>query len=170
MKSNFWKEFIKALVISVVLAFAIRYFIVQPFKVQGASMESSFYADDYLIVDEFTPRFATHQRGEVVVFKHNSSFYIKRIIGLPSERIEIKDNEVYINGLVLSENYLTEKTSGAIDVTLEKDEYFVLGDNRDASSDSRSWGVLDESLIVGRVWLRLLPLSKIEKFNAPSYY
>lgn len=170
MKSNFWKELIKALIISVVLAFAIRYFIVQPFKVQGASMEPNFYADDYLIVDEFTPRFAEYQRGDVVVFKHNSSFYIKRIIGLPGEKIEIKDSKIYINSLILNENYLTEKTSGTINATLEKDEYFVLGDNRDASSDSRTWGILDKSLIIGRAWLRLLPLSKIEKFNAPSYY
>ncbi|PIP17066.1 MAG: signal peptidase I [Candidatus Portnoybacteria bacterium CG23_combo_of_CG06-09_8_20_14_all_37_13] len=170
MKSNFWKEFIKALIISVVLAFAIRYFLVQPFKVQGASMEPSFYANDYLIVDEFTPRFATYQRGDIVVFKHNSSFYIKRIIGLPGEKIEIKDNKIYINDLILNETYLIENTSGSININLQEDEYFVLGDNRDASSDSRSWGILDKSLIIGRVWLRLLPLSKIDKFNAPSYY
>lgn len=170
MKSNFWKEFIKALVVSVVLAFIIRYLVVQPFKVQGASMEPSFYANDYLIIDELTPRFAAYQRGDVVVFKHNSSFYIKRIIGLPREKIEIKDSKIYVNSLVLNENYLTKKTTGVIDITLEKDEYFVLGDNRNASSDSRSWGGLDKSLIVGRVWLRLLPLSKIDKFNAPGYY
>ncbi|MFH1392649.1 MAG: signal peptidase I [bacterium] len=169
MKSNFWKEFIKALAISVVLAFGIRYFIVQPFKVQGASMEPNFTENDYLIIDEFTPRLKTYQRGDIVVFKHASSFYIKRIIGLPNENIEIRDNKVYINSLVLNEDYLTEKTSGTIDITLKQDEYFVLGDNRDSSSDSRSWGILDKSLIIGRVWLRLLPLNKINKFNAPSY-
>ena len=170
MKANFWKEFIKTLVISVALAIAIRYVLIQPFRVQGASMEPSFYADDYLIVDELTPRLAAYQRGDVVIFKHNSSFYIKRIIGLPGEKIAIKNDQVSINDFILKEDYLTEKTSGAIDIVLEKDEYFVLGDNRDSSSDSRSWGALDKSLIVGRVWLRLLPLSKLEKFNAPSYY
>lgn len=170
MKSNFWKEFFKALIISAILAFAIRYFVMQPFKVQGASMEPNFYPNDYLIVDEISSHFRNFQRGEVVVFKHDVSFYIKRIIGLPGEKIEIRNNKIYINNLVLNEEYLTEKTTGEKSVKLQDGQYFVLGDNRDASSDSRNWGVLEKSDIVGRVWLRLLPLSKIDKFNAPSYY
>lgn len=170
MKSSFFKEFAKALIISIVLAFAIRYFIIQPFKVQGASMEPNFSENDYLIIDEITPRIKSFERGEVVVFKHNASFYIKRIIGLPNEIIEIKEGKVYVDGFLLSEKYLSESTNGNLSANLDNDQYFVLGDNRDASSDSRSWGALDKSLIVGRVWLRLLPLSKINKFNAPGYY
>lgn len=170
MKSKFWKEFFKALIISAILAFAIRYFVIQPFKVQGASMQPSFYPNDYLIVDEISPRFKDFQRGEVIVFKHGPSFYIKRIIGLPGEKLEIKNSKIYINNLVLDEEYLIESTTGEKNIKLQEYQYFVLGDNRDASSDSRNWGALEKSDIVGRVWLRLLPLSKINKFNAPSYY
>jgi signal peptidase I len=169
-KGHFWKEFVKALVISLVLATAIRYFVIQPFKVQGLSMEPNFAPNDYLIVDELTMRFRDLKRGEVVVFRYGPSFYIKRIVGLPGEEVLIKDGKVYINGVLLDESqYLNTETPGNLRVTLADDEYFVMGDNRRASSDSRVWGSLNKSSIVGRAWLRLLPFKNLDKFDAPQY-
>ena len=133
-------------------------------------MQPNFAQNDYLIIDEITPRVKSYERGEVIVFKHNSSFYIKRVIGLPGEKIEIKNNKIYINNLELSENYIHEQTRGSENIELLKNQYFVLGDNRNASSDSRNWGYLEKEDIVGRVWIRLLPLNKITKFNVPNYF
>jgi len=166
-------ETLKIIIISLIIILPVRYYLVQPFYVKGQSMEPNFHDNEYLIINEIGYRLNLPERGDIIVFKYPknpSEFYIKRIIGLPGEKIEIKDNKIYINDLILNETYLIENTSGSININLQEDEYFVLGDNRDASSDSRSWGILDKSLIIGRVWLRLLPLSKIDKFNAPSYY
>lgn len=166
----FYKDLIKVLVISLVLAGVTRWLIFLPFKVQGASMEDNFYTSDYLIVDRVTPKFDDYNRGEVVVFRLPgiSSYYIKRIIGLPGEGVDVRDGSIYINGKFLDESkYLIEGrrfTPSNTSIALGEDEYFVLGDNREASYDSRSWGSLGESHIVGRVFLRLLPLDNFKKF------
>jgi len=164
-KSSFWKEFIKALAISIALASVIRIFIIQPFKVQGASMEPVLAANNYLIIDEISYRFRGPERGEIIVFKHGSDFFVKRIIALPGETIEIKNNKIFINSQFLEDN-----TSGNLQIVLSDEQYFVLGDNRQASSDSRAWGPVKKQSIIGRVWLRVLPLNKLEKFNVPADY
>ncbi len=142
-------------------------------------MEPNFYDQEYLVVDELSYRFREPVRGEIVVFRYPrdpDQFFIKRVIALPGETIEITGgdvmiyNEEYPNGTVLKENYLGgERTSGKERVTMGEGEYFVLGDHRDASLDSRSFGVLPRKDIIGRVWVRGLPLSRLGTFEIPRY-
>ena len=174
----FW-EIAKIVIIALLIVVPIRYFIFQPFFVRGQSMEPNFHNGDYLIIDEISYRFGEPQRGEVVVFKcpdNPSQRYIKRIVGLPGERIEIEAGQVliYQNGTnqVLDESgYLPEflQTLGNIEISLDQDEYFVLGDNRSLSSDSRRWGSLPEENIIGRVILRAWPIDALAKIELPNY-
>jgi signal peptidase I len=175
---SFLFETAKIVILAVIIVVPIRYFIFQPFFVQGMSMEPNFYDGDYLIVDEITYRFMNPQRGEVVVFKYPqrpSQRYIKRIVGLPEETISIKGGQISIinkNGTrILDESeYLPDAyTNGEIKVSLSENEYFVLGDNRDFSSDSRRWGALSREFIVGKVYLRAWPFTALAKIEAPVY-
>lgn len=171
----FW-EVAEVVLIAVVTVFAIRTFLMQPFLVQGASMEPNFATGNYLMVDEVTYRIRPPERGEVVVFKYPndpSVYYIKRIIALPGEHIIIKNGEVEIinsehpEGFKLAENYLDEnlRTIGNLDVVLEEGDYFVMGDNRSFSYDSRSWGSLPRENIIGIARLRLFPIESAQAFN-----
>jgi signal peptidase I len=169
-------EIIKIVIISLAIIIPIRYYLVQPFFVRGASMEPNFDNGEYLVVDEISYRFKEPGRGEVIVFKFPrdpSQYYIKRIIGLPGETVEIRDHQVIIynqefpEGIVLDESfYLTngQTTWGNVKIKLNEDEYFVLGDNRSASSDSRQWGALPREYIIGRVWIRAWPFDRAEIF------
>lgn len=180
VKEFIW-EFVKILVISLAIVVPVRYFLIQPFYVKGASMEPNFHDHEYLIIDQISFRFSEPQRGEVIVFRSPYNwhdYFIKRVIGLPGERIEVKDGEVYLhnnefkNGTKIDESeYLFPgtRTPGQIDFTLNEDEFFVLGDNRNSSLDSRSFGPVLRQRIVGRAWLRGWPFSRISKFNIPIY-
>lgn len=175
---SFIGETAKIVVVSLLIILPIRYFIVQPFFVRGDSMAPNFHNSDYLIIDEISYRFENPARGEVVVFRFpqdKSQYYIKRIIGLPEETVEIKNGQVTISnkdnpaGYVLSEPYLDQNTEGDMKIKLDDNEYFVLGDNRGASSDSRRWGALPKHLIIGRTWLRMWPVNAAQAFRAPAY-
>ena len=164
-------EIAKILFISLAIVLPIRYFIVQPFIVRGASMEPNFHDGQYLIIDEISYDVRKPARGEVIVFhypKDPSQFFIKRIIGLPNERVEIKEGRVTIfnnenqNGILLDEHYLDPPNHATYpdrDVTLAPSEYFLMGDNRDFSSDSRFWGPMDKKFMVGRTLFRAWPLN-----------
>ena len=139
-------------------------------------MEPNFESGQYLLIDEFSYYFKSVSRGEVVVFHYpldTSKYYIKRVIGLPGETVEIKKGEVFIynkehpDGYVVGEDYLPKNifTDGQIKKKLAGDEYYVLGDNRPRSSDSRVWGALPKGDIVGRVWVRAWPFNKATIFN-----
>src|SRR3990167_3282503 len=167
-------ETIKVVVVSLAIILPIRYYLVQPFFVKGASMEPNFEDGDYLLVDELSYRFSVPERGDVIIFRYpqdTSQFFIKRIIGLPDETIEIKNDLVRIynkdkpEGFVLDESYLAseQKTVGNSVTKTDDNEYFVLGDNRLQSSDSRRWGSVNKSLITGKAFLRPWPVSKISK-------
>ena len=168
-------ETAKLAVISLVIILPIRYYVIQPFFVLGASMEPNFENGDYLIIDEISYRFNQPQRGDVIVFKYPNNpkqYYIKRIIGLPGEIITISDEKIVIknkanpDGFAPEEDYLSgAETNGNISATLGFDEYFVLGDNRGASSDSRIWGALKEEFVIGRALLRAYPFDKAEIFK-----
>lgn len=180
---GFTWELVKVVVISLAIIIPVRYFLIQPFYVKGASMEPNFHDHEYLIIDELSYRFAEPKRGDIVVFRYPKDpqeYFIKRVIGLPGEKVEIKDGQVFIynqefkNGVVLDESYLspdlkTYSSVGTDSVTLSPNEYFVLGDNRNSSKDSRSFGPVDRSFITGRVVFRGWPFSKLTVFQTPSY-
>lgn len=171
----------KIVIIAALIVFPVRYFLFQPFVVRGASMEPNFYSGDYLIVDEISYRLNSPQRGEVIVFEYPrnpSQRFIKRIIGLPNETVEIKDGKITIyspNGTeqVLGEGDYLSTADISQDITLKtilkEDEYFVLGDNRGNSSDSRQWGPITEKHIVGKVFVRVFPLEAFAKIASPAY-
>lgn len=142
-------------------------------------MEPSFYDHEYLIIDEISYRFAHPDRGDIVVFHYPNDpkqYFIKRIIGLPGETVEIAGGAIKIyndtspNGVNIDEPYLDQVyTATTRTVTLKSDEYFVLGDNRVASLDSRYFGPVKRDLIVGKVWLRGWPLDRWKVFKPQSY-
>lgn len=161
-------EIVRILLISLAIVIPIRYFIVQPFVVRGASMEPNFTDREYLVVDEASYYFRPPARGEVIIFRYprdTSQFFIKRIIGLPGEKVTIQKGRImianahYPDGFTLEEPYLDPalKTYPDVQYALGGDEYFVLGDNRNASLDSRVWGVLPRNLMVGRAVLSAWP-------------
>ncbi|MFH0830984.1 MAG: signal peptidase I [Parcubacteria group bacterium] len=176
---RFLFEVAKVVLVALVIIVPIRWFIFQPFEVKGNSMDPNFLNSDYLIVDEISYRFREPERGEVVIFRFprdRSQFFIKRIIGLPSETIKIEDGKVYIaneESMHLDETGYLMATAGQIgtnqEVVLGSDEYYVLGDNRDASSDSRSWGPIKDSDIIGRAWFRAFPFDRAETIDTPTY-
>ncbi|MFH1225849.1 MAG: signal peptidase I [bacterium] len=178
---EFILEIIKVVVISLAIIIPVRFFIIQPFYVKGASMEPNFYDHQYLIINEITYRFQGPQRGDIVVFRYPrdpNQYFIKRIIGLPGEKVEIKDGQVYIyneqhpQGEALNEDaYLSisAKTFGDELLQIGPNEYFVLGDNRSSSMDSRNFGPISADYLVGYAWLRGWPLDVLKVFRPPDY-
>ncbi len=171
-------ELVKIVVIAAIIVLPIRYFLFQPFIVKGDSMIPNLQSGDYLIVDEISYRFQEPARGDIIVLKYpldTTQRFIKRVIGLPGETVEIQNGSVDIlkNGkdTKLSETYLPKglTTSGNIDVTLSSSQYFVLGDNRPYSYDSRGWGILPASDIVGKAVFRVFPLPRMGVIKTPTY-
>lgn len=167
-------EIIRFAVIALLIVIPVRMFIAQPFIVSGASMEDTFHNNEYLIVDQLTYRFEEPDRGDVIIFRYprdESKFFIKRVIGLPGDTVSIDGDQVTItnqdhpNGLIIDEPYVNSmKHESYVTETLGEGEYFVMGDNRDQSADSRMWGTLDRDEIIGRALLRLFPVTKAGLF------
>lgn len=173
-------EMVKIAVLAGITIGLIRYFLFKPFYVKGASMEPNFYGKEYLIIDELSYRFRDPERGEVIVFrypKNPKEYFLKRIIGLPGETLKISDGKVFIyneehpEGIIVDEKYLPSdlETSGDRTVKINTMQYFVMGDNRSNSYDSRRFGPIDSSLIVGRAWLRGWPFTRVTSFNIPEF-
>lgn len=166
------REFITYFVIALAITLPVKLYVAQPFVVSGDSMVPTFENGEYLIVDELSYRFREPARGEIIIFRFpgdHSKFYIKRVIGLPNEVIEIESSGIFVGDgderEKIDESYLSSQPIlPREEVSLGSSEYFVMGDNRAASSDSRAWGPVSEDLIVGHVILRLLPLTKIDIF------
>ncbi|MAG44846.1 signal peptidase I [bacterium] len=178
-KSSLW-EITKVIIISVLLATFVRTFIIQPFAVRGSSMESSFAQGDYLIINKISYYFSKPARGDVVVFRapnEKSIYFIKRIIGLPGERVELQKDQIKIfslenpNGFVLDEIFydIILGNKNETSILLGDNEYFVLGDNRRASRDSRSWGALPKENLIGKVLLRAWPIDHVKAFGEIEY-
>jgi signal peptidase I len=182
---SFVWDLVKILVIALIIIIPFRTFVAEPFVVSGSSMLPNFHNNDYLIVNRLTYTTGNPQRGDVIVLrfpKDPTQFFIKRVIGLPGDKVcfapncQGQDGHVYIfnaqnpQGFELNEPYETEPTYGqSMTAPLGSNEYFVLGDNRTASSDSRVWGILPRDLIIGKVWLKVFPFSDFGAFHTPTY-
>jgi len=169
-------DLLKTGVIVFLIAFSIRYFLVQPFIVEGNSMLPNFVDQEYLLAEKISYIISQPKRGDVVIFKppaNPSQNYIKRIIGLPGETVEVSAEGVKIintehpNGISLGEEYIPEGTitrplnnDDKTSTVLGDGQYFVLGDNREHSSDSREWGTLPRTNMIGRAWLTIKPLDR----------
>jgi len=178
-------DLVKTGVIVFVIAFSIRYFLIQPFIVEGGSMMPNYVDKEYLLAEKLDLFIGSPKRGDVVIFRYPnnpSTNFIKRIIGLPGETVEIDNSVITIinsshpsgtsidEGSYLSSDVKTLTDSrGKFSKTLGPDEYFVMGDNREHSSDSREWGVLPRSNIIGRAWLTLKPLDRFGVQSRVSY-
>jgi len=169
---GFW-ELVRFAAIALIIVIPIRIFVAEPFIVSGTSMVPTFENGDYLIVDKISYELGSPQRGDVVVFRYPrnpSQFFIKRIIGLPGETVDVKSaenivtitNKEYPNGFNLDQSFI--QNIGGIDghIVLGDNEYYVMGDNRSGSSDSRYWGPVNKNLLVGKAFLRLLPITNID--------
>ncbi|MBI2023927.1 signal peptidase I [Candidatus Giovannonibacteria bacterium] len=169
-QNSFWRDFLRFIIVAAIIIIPVRTWVAQPFLVKGASMEPTFEDGEYLIIDELTLNLRSPERGEVLVFRYPvdpSKFFIKRVIGLPGETIRIKDNKIFLvkgdKDEELREPFLREALTTPDGIfNLGEKEYFMLGDNRLFSHDSRKWGILNESLIVGRAFIRLWPPPRID--------
>ena len=181
---SFW-ELVRFAILALVIVFPIRWFIIDPFVVSGLSMFPTFNNGDYLMVDQLSYELGSPKRGDVVIFKYPldpkndlkrnfilrsfnpGKYYIKRVIGLPNETVDIKGSAVTITnkehpeGFTLNEPYVKNISNNTVNFELKNDEYFVMGDNRSGSSDSRYWGPVKKKFLMGRALLRLLPINKI---------
>lgn len=167
-------DLLKTAIVVVVIAFGIKYFVVQPFIVDGNSMEASFHNNEYLLVEKIGYHFHQPNRGDVIIFHppgQANENYIKRVVGLPDETVEVIDNKVKIinpahpEGVFLQEPYISANSKTVVSGTENKfsvgsNEVFVLGDNREHSSDSREWGTLPIGNIIGRAWLDIYPFDQ----------
>lgn len=178
---SFILDVVKIVVVALLIVLPIRYFLFQPFLVSGSSMEPNFHNGDYLIIDEISYRFHSPRRGEVIVFYYpldstGREKFIKRIIALPGETLTVHDNKINIKERNGEEKVLNEssylKVSPRLNdfsLTLGSNQYFVMGDNRNLSFDSRNWGPVPKKDIIGRVWLRLWPSSQVGFIPLPAY-
>lgn len=173
-------EMLQVLAVSLAIIIPVRWFLIQPFYVQGASMEPNFFDHEYLIIDELSYRVGDPSRGDVVVFHYPQDpkqFFIKRVIGLPGETVEVANgrikiyNDTHPNGVLLDETvYLDQDfTAASQTVTLKADEFYLLGDNRSSSLDSRFFGPVKRKHIVGRVWVRGYPVDRWKHFDRQTY-
>lgn len=171
-KDMSWTNFF--LFLAAILLF--RVFVLEPHSVSGSSMDNTFKNKDYVLVDKISYRFEAPQKGDVIVFNppaaaQNTERFIKRIIATPGDTIEVKENMTYINNQPLSEKFVTyTSTKTSAPITLKDNEYFVMGDNRNVSYDSRYWGPITKDEIQGRVLLRLYPFNKISLFPGIKEY
>jgi len=165
----FLRELITFAVVALVIVVPIRLFIAQPFIVSGESMYPTFDTGQYLIVDQLSYKLHEPERGDVIIFRYPnnpSKFFIKRIIALPGETLELIGSDVFVTTTdgeraQIDEPYVNMQRDSTLVTTLKEDDYFVMGDNRLASLDSRTWGPLNREYIVGRAYVRLLPFSGI---------
>jgi signal peptidase I len=178
-------EIVETLVLTVVIFLGIQVFVAQPFKVEGGSMENTLLDGQFVLVDKLTPRWATYVRGDIVVLdppvdleQNGGTPFIKRVIGLPGDRVELRDGTVYVNAAALDEPYIfteggvrqpTDPLGGPSEWLVPEGQLLVMGDHRMNSSDSRRFGPVEISHVIGRAWLRYWPLDTFGTLPLPSY-
>lgn len=167
---DFVKEILGFALVTIAIVLPIRLFVAEPYIVSGSSMEPTFHTNDYLIVDRLSLRFSNVKRGEVLILRHpqrKGEYLIKRVIGIPGDTVSMKDNEIMISnssnteGFKLDQSYIENKATGSFSTVLGENQYFVLGDNRPRSADSRIWGNFSKADIIGRPLIRLIPVTEI---------
>lgn len=162
---GFLVETVKTAAVMILVAFAIKAFLIQTFVIEGSSMEPNFHNSEFLLIDKISYRFSNPKRGEIIVFRPAAAAdnYIKRIVGMPGETIKIVNNEIFIDDRRLDEPYLSQGALTKMPTNkifrISDDEYFVLGDNRENSKDSRAIGPINKKQIEGRVFLIFYPIS-----------
>ncbi|HVA92265.1 MAG TPA: signal peptidase I [Chloroflexota bacterium] len=164
-------EIVETLAITLILFFAARA-SVQPFNVQGQSMEPTLHNHEYILVEKVSYWFTSPQRGDIVVFKappQPTEDYIKRVIGLPGDHVVVRNGQVFVNGHQLTEPYIAAPPDYTDDKIVPKGYLYVLGDNRQNSSDSHAWGLLPRGNIIGRAIVGYWPLSDLTFLSDPSY-
>jgi signal peptidase I len=180
-------EIVETLVLTLIIFFVIQTFVAQPYKVQQMSMEHTLEPDQYVLVDKLTPRFGPYNRGDIVVFKPPADWaqaddtpFIKRVIGLPGDTVDIHDGNVYINGTKIDEPYLYRDAPGdpTQPTTVQGDQHswviatgdlFLMGDHRANSQDSRTFGEVPIDQVIGRAWLRYWPINVFGILPTPTY-
>jgi len=175
-------EVLETLVLTIVIFLLIQNFVAQPYQVEQQSMEHTLEPGQYVLVDKLTPRFNDYQRGDIIVFNPPGASasdptqvpFIKRIIGLPGDRIDFRNGDVYVNGVQLDEPYVydgqpTQAGAEGSTVVVPAGSYFCLGDHREDSTDSRVFGFVPRSDIIGRAWLRYWPITDLGILSTPTY-
>jgi signal peptidase I len=179
-------EVVETLVLTLVIFLGIQTFVAQPYKVQQQSMETTLLPDQYVLVDKLTPRWAPYTRGDIVVFDPPASWsegngvpFIKRIIGLPGDHVELRDGKVFVNTIALDEPYIFKQDGtpvttdaqpgGATDWLVPDGELLVMGDHRNMSADSRSFGPIPINHVIGRAWLRYWPFDTFGILPTPGH-
>lgn len=178
-------EIVETLVLTLLIFWVVQSFIAQPYKVEQESMETTLMPDQYVLVDKLTPHWDTYKRGDVVVFNPPSSWpqqdgqpYIKRVIGVAGDTIALRDGDVYVNGVKLIEPYVyqengraqpTEDLLGTTSWVVPPNELFLMGDHRGNSADSREYGPVAISAVIGRAWLRYWPIDTLKILDVPRH-
>lgn len=180
-------EVVETLVLTVLIFFGIQTFVAQPFKVQQGSMENTLIPEQYVLVDKLSPRWDPYSHGDIIVFEPPSSWsqgstvpFIKRVIGLAGDEVELRDGLVYVNGVRLAEDYIFRDAAGVAQESLPapggathwlipEGSLFVMGDHRQDSADSRNFGPIAVAHVVGRAWLRYWPFDAFSILQVPSY-
>jgi signal peptidase I len=179
-------EIVETLVLTIIIFFLVHTFVAQPFRVEQGSMETTLLPEQYVLVDKLTPRWAPYERGDIVVFDSPDTFHtegdaplIKRVIGLPGDRVDLMDGHVLVNGVQIEEPYLflrsdgepgpTRSSNGTDSWVVPDGELFVLGDHRAVSADSREFGSIEMSHVLGRAVLRYWPIDAFSAISRPSY-
>lgn len=178
-------EIVETLVLTLIIFWVIQSFVAQPYQVQQESMERTLVPRDYVLVDKLTPRWDPYKRGDVVVFNPPENWvqqggqpYIKRVIGVGGDTIELRNGSVYVNGIKLNEPYVyqvdgkpqpTEDLIGAKTWVIAQGQLFLMGDHRANSADSREFGPVDVSAVIGRAWLRYWPIDELAILQTPRH-
>ena len=170
-------EVVETLVLTVIIFLVIQNFVAQPYQVMQESMQHTLEQGQYVLVDKLTPRFGSYERGDIVVFNAPEGGpvpFIKRVIGIPGDRVEIRDGHVFVNDVELTEPYIfdgddTQPTGDQTSYTVPADALFVMGDHRGNSTDSRVFGPVEREKVIGRAVLRYWPIDTLQLLQRPAY-